>query len=470
MWYRSEGFRCCETCGTALKVSDAANDVEIEAAWNHLRERVDKKISKHVTAWKQVEKHCPELMKFLEKHTRSDRYTFEVFKCNESSCKVCKVIRMPLELYTELVVNRPRMIPLPQENPNDSKHYLNYCDVIYINTGPEYRPSFFRGMTVHEQSSHKAAAKLLDNAVKKKEGQSMSLFHQHHARAYVPCYECSKRRVIFAFGLGDELPSMHDRLQVLDSVLSEPDYEYHCGGSLFGDDDNYIVDNCNFPHWEKLNIFHVKRSLTCKEGIEGAYYSISNADAVCGSCGNNHGLLGADDLKEVAMKYCKNGCVPKLRPFCSECKEHGSKPVFFGATKKTGIAGARKRGTAFMPVINNSICANTDRSMTPSASLKLGMQDLQYGHGGRQVLGTEKHQVVKRGVAKIGRKYMKSSVQNEVITMEEKSFAPLCLPQAATTAEDGSHERELSCQAHGNRALVGTNQTTLQIFFSRSEC
>ena len=150
MWYRSEGFRCCETCGTALKVSDAANDVEIEAAWNHLRERVDKKISKHVTAWKQVEKHCPELMKFLEKHTRSDRYTFEVFKCNESSCKVCKVIRMPLELYTELVVNRPRMIPLPQENPNDSKHYLNYCDVIYINTGPEYRPSF-RGMTVHEQ-------------------------------------------------------------------------------------------------------------------------------------------------------------------------------------------------------------------------------------------------------------------------------------------------------------------------------
>jgi hypothetical protein len=146
------------------------------------------------------------------------------------------------------ITSRPRLLPLPtpvHHSPDSKKEatlaYKSYDELKDIPTSPIHRPSY------KPCSDPSAAAKKIDQDLKdkipeeiKKEHRSgktkPNLWHSNNVRAVVLCQNCGKWRCIYAWPMATE--DHVARVDMLNGVLEEPDFEYICGDALFGLEDN----------------------------------------------------------------------------------------------------------------------------------------------------------------------------------------------------------------------------------------
>ena len=327
--------------GQMLRMFDPAMDESLIAAFDFLKNKVDPQINPKCTTWKDVRDQNAALCEYLASHTRVDRYHLEFFKCGHIKCKVCLPVHMPALLLEELK-QRPRLLPLPTPLPkenqttrksDDAVKYMDYDMIKYENTINIHRPSYKPPAFASEKA--KSFDRTLSNASRPAHlSKNATLFHKSYVRHYVPCQDCGKRRVIYAWSIiGMNVAS---RLNELESYLSEPLYEYLCGDTLFG-----RVEDPE-PHPPEVAVFHARNALTCSVPMETHYFSSGKFPSVCAHCGSDDDHVPSQEVESVM-----DGC--KAYSICQDCFRVGKKPLCYGQKIKTGsINGNRKRGQNYV--------------------------------------------------------------------------------------------------------------------------
>ena len=69
----------------------------------------------------------PDICIFLSHYCKIEHYTFSIFKCGESICKLCKPVKLPIDVFKSL-----KHIPLP--TPGEDDHYIPFSDALKIST------------------------------------------------------------------------------------------------------------------------------------------------------------------------------------------------------------------------------------------------------------------------------------------------------------------------------------------------
>jgi hypothetical protein len=246
---------------------------------------------------------------------------------------------MPDHLWAE-ILQRPKIIPNPMINPASKRtvngkplfEYLNYEQIKYKNTTEEDRPSYkppdvSKAMKDYDKkvSSETKPSHLTKNA---------TLWNRSYVRATICCNTCNKPRLIFAYTRKGE--DVGQVMPLLKSFLEEPGYEYICGDSIFGLEDNPV------PHQKELDIFHVRRAINCSDPVESIYYSTGKFPAVCAHCGREDGHVSVQEVEEIT-----SGC--KAYTICRTCLDNGKKPVTYGQGLKAQ-RNKRSRGNAHLLV------------------------------------------------------------------------------------------------------------------------
>jgi hypothetical protein len=155
--------------------------------------------------------------------------------------------------------------------------------------------------------------------------------------------------------------SFGQKLEDLDGVLGESSYEFICGDSLFGLEEDPV------PHPSSTNGFIVKRSLTCRMPIERQYFaSTQNFAPICAICGeeNLQLHLGYDAALKAADGM-------KSFPICLACFKQGQKPVACGRMDK--IKRKRKKGAGVLlplPPAKKRETMRSDPDHKPTSSVK----------------------------------------------------------------------------------------------------
>ena len=101
-----------------VHVFDSASEKEIDQGLSLITDKIDSTFDPSKTTWNYIYNNNPKLVKFLNSHTRKERYHLEIFKCGKTSCSVCNPVRMPKEVWEE-ITQRPCFIPLPVPKKKD---------------------------------------------------------------------------------------------------------------------------------------------------------------------------------------------------------------------------------------------------------------------------------------------------------------------------------------------------------------
>jgi hypothetical protein len=129
-------------CDEQVKIIPPATNDEIELAWKGVQTMFPG-LHKNKTKKTDLSKIKP-YHTFMEKHTRVSRYNLELFKCDDSECEHCLEVRMPRGIW-EIIVNRPRILPLPAPMQTDSNgkvlKYKTYDEVKNTSTSMKHLPS-----------------------------------------------------------------------------------------------------------------------------------------------------------------------------------------------------------------------------------------------------------------------------------------------------------------------------------------
>ncbi len=81
-----------------------------------------------------AEQNHDKIYEFIQHCCYSSHYTFDIRKCCEDACTLCKPVRLPREVFTTI-----KHLPLPK--PGQDGHYLPLCDVLGTTITEEHRPS-----------------------------------------------------------------------------------------------------------------------------------------------------------------------------------------------------------------------------------------------------------------------------------------------------------------------------------------
>ena len=119
-------------------------------------------------------KNVPSIATFLDHCTRQHHYFFEIKKCGENSCGVCKQIRLPREVFEKIK-------PFPDPMPGKDEHYLSLAELYGTDTTEEYRPSAMKKSS--KQRSLPFQGKLQ---------------HVKNANMVVECDECGMWRLLYS--------------------------------------------------------------------------------------------------------------------------------------------------------------------------------------------------------------------------------------------------------------------------------
>ena len=117
--------------GKPLIVQESAPDEEIESLWSEIL-RVDHTLTRSDTTKKTI-KDKEKLLKFLESHCRETHYAFSIKKCGSPSCQVCRLPRLPPNVFSTLH-------HLPDPTPKDG-HYKSFDELYGTPTTETHRPS-----------------------------------------------------------------------------------------------------------------------------------------------------------------------------------------------------------------------------------------------------------------------------------------------------------------------------------------
>jgi hypothetical protein len=339
-------FKKMSYSGQAVLVLGPADDDDILDAWEEMKKRIDPTLDAKKATWAFVRKNNAAFCSFVDSHILVERYHIEIRKCNDStSCTVCSKVRMPDSVWNT-ITSRPRLLPLPtpMHQSKDVEKYKSYDELKNQKTSPIHRPRY------QPSPDPSAAAKKIDRDLKEKVPERFqerrngrtkpNLWHSNNVRAIAVCQNCGKGRCIYAWPMA--AGGHVSRIDLLNGVLEEPDFEYICGDALFGLDEN------PYPHPVAVNNYIVKRALTCGMPIEKNYYSSNKKfEAICTLCGDAEDHLGEDEATTKS-----DGKRPL--PICRTCWDKGSKPITIGIAKKDGAGavtgkGKRKQGSGHTP-------------------------------------------------------------------------------------------------------------------------
>ena len=249
--------------GEPFKVFNAATKEEIDAFWSAMSS-VDTAVTP--TATKESLRALPQLQKFIDHCCRKRHYSFEIRKCGSRDCNMCKPIRLPLEVFSQLK-------QLPDPMPGKDQHYLPFQDVFGHPTSEEHRPSF--------------------NSKKQKKTLPFTASVQHvkNCDMMLMCEECEMWRLLYS---KKKLKPEHRRL--LSLKLDE--LSFTCGASL---------QDIDLP--PPLNEVYV-RSLSCFDPIEKLYFS-AGYEPICFYC--------AGQVEQEQSQATAFGPAQRYYPQCVHC-------------------------------------------------------------------------------------------------------------------------------------------------------
>ena len=161
--------------GRPVCTEEYAEDAEIDAVMRHIH-RIDRTVDLDHLQQKDIEK-CDKLKKFLESHTRSRHYSFQIRKCNDATCSICQKHQLDPEQFSKC-----HWLPDPEPNPVDPNRYMPFTSLFGTSTSDseKFRPS------------------LIVKAATEDPNRSSQSFTGQRARNIVLCGECLKPRVIYS--------------------------------------------------------------------------------------------------------------------------------------------------------------------------------------------------------------------------------------------------------------------------------
>ena len=183
----------------------------------------------------------PYLNQFFTHCCHQRHYFFDILKCGDPHCTICKPPRLPRNIFSKLG-------HLPDPIPGDDGHYKGFHTIFKTPTTEEYRPS---------KSEKRPKAKSLPFRA--------SVQHVRNTEMMLQCEECSMWRLIYA----KRKLKPPERLQ-LEHSLS--DLSFSCGAQL---------QDADIPAFLQDIVF--VRQLICGEPIEKLYYAAKFAD-ICIHC------------------------------------------------------------------------------------------------------------------------------------------------------------------------------------------
>jgi hypothetical protein len=95
----TDRFQRMTYCNEKTVVIEPASEEEIAEAWVFLQEKVDPTIDSNNLTKKFVLDNNRQLVEFLRKHVRSERYHLECRKCDDIQCKACLSVSLNCYLF-----------------------------------------------------------------------------------------------------------------------------------------------------------------------------------------------------------------------------------------------------------------------------------------------------------------------------------------------------------------------------------
>ncbi|XP_056013095.1 uncharacterized protein LOC125679479 [Ostrea edulis] len=225
---------------------------------------------------------------FLESHSRSRQYIFQIKKCLTDNCGYCVLNppRLPDEVFQGL-----HFMPDPTKDENGQ--YKGFKDLYGTETNDMDRPSLKGKSGESSERDKKFKAVLVGTKV----------------RGFVICTECGKRRGIYA---SRKLNRMEERAveRVQEELL------YICGSPLF-------------PGGQYQDIILCRQNIDCSSPIETQYYAGATQifDAVCFHCGDSD-VSNSEEFRRLQEDFAI------VRPICQACL-HAGKQISTRNAKKT---------------------------------------------------------------------------------------------------------------------------------------
>lgn len=175
------------------------------------------------------------LQHFMSHCCRIRHYSFQIMKCGEASCAVC---RLPRDLFTTMHF-------LPDPVPGNDEHYLPFSDIFGKSTTDEHRPSL---------KKQKSSIPFTPTAQ-----------HARNANTMLQCDECSKWRLVYAKHKlkKEQYEKLQDELE---------DASFSCGSQL---SELLGEKHAELPVYVK--------DLTCEDLIEKLYYTVGH-EPICIYC------------------------------------------------------------------------------------------------------------------------------------------------------------------------------------------
>ena len=251
-------FQRLELKGKKVECFSSATLEEIKAMWDTLgsmdstitadEKLVKKSLSTH-TKLKEFIEHC-----CLQRH-----YSFQIKKCGQPTCDICRPPRLPPDVFDEV-----KYLPDPMSGTDG--HYKQFQDVYGTVTSEDCRPSLQKRPT---------RVKTLPFVA--------SIQHARNTNIMMQCEECEMWRIVYS-----KYKLTSQEKKQLNTILE--DYTYTCSATLADLElTGRLADVC-------------MRVLNCYEPLEKLYYSL-NKEPLCIYC------CGDSDLASA------QGCYPQ----CSDC-------------------------------------------------------------------------------------------------------------------------------------------------------
>ncbi|CAB4375468.1 unnamed protein product [Rhizophagus irregularis] len=118
----------------AFKTENPASDLEINEMFENIL-RIDSTLIKDETTQQQLRKHKL-LVEFIKTHCQERAYSFQIKKCNQTSCEVCYQIRMPTDVFQNL-----HFLPDPIPSRDNPDHYETFANLYGKPTTEKFCPS-----------------------------------------------------------------------------------------------------------------------------------------------------------------------------------------------------------------------------------------------------------------------------------------------------------------------------------------
>ena len=205
------------------------------------------------------------IVEFINHCCKCSHYTFDILKCGQNSCTICKPIKVPVDVFKKL-----RHFPHP--TPGEDGHYLPFSNVFHTETTEEHRPSF----------------------KKTRNGKTLpftpTVQHVKNCQVMVQCSECNMWRLLFS-----KYKLKKEERTELQNVLNE--YTYTCGAKL-----------SELHLQEKYSNIEIDDH-NCGDIIEKLYYK-AKLPPICIYCGEDEPY--SSELEYPICVNCKK-CKPGIK-------------------------------------------------------------------------------------------------------------------------------------------------------------